>query len=500
VNSAPRTLLRLKRALALGLVALVAAPGLGSAPARSGGLRYRFADVTAEARLTGSTRTWGAAWADYDLDGDPDLLVGRHHATPRLYRNDGGLYSVVQDAGIQQAVDRHGCAWGEANEDGKPDLFCQVGANHGTGTGPKQLLIQTKTGFDNQAGKFGVVDALARGRTTNWIDYDGDGDLDLFLGNQQRRKHPNQMFRRRGTRFIEARAGVADQLTTLSSSWADWDRDGDPDLLVTQHRLGSTVAYENHRGQFEETKLRGITGKDWSSGAWGDYDGDGWIDLNVVGKWKNAIFRNVGGRFTRVYHRDIRQGRMSVWLDVDNDTDLDLFVVQGSPGNFPKRGAQNRADFLVLQRDTGFDRLRGFSYRGPTDGNGDSVAAADHNRDGRMDLFITNGLFHWAGPNELLENRTDGGNWAALDLTGSPANPFGMGSSVFVQAGSRSFWTYTSDGSNFRSQSEPGYVHLGLGPATAATARITWADGTRDCVNFSAGSIVMVNEGAHPCA
>jgi hypothetical protein len=494
----------MKRALVLGLCAvaasLTALPGLGTAGATesSRSARYRFADVTAVAGVSGSTRTWGAAWGDYDSDGDPDLLVGRHHAAPKLLRNDGGVFNAVKDPALV-AVDRHGCAWGEANWDGRPDLFCQVGANHGTGRGPKQLLIQTKTGFTNEASRFGVVDPLARGRTANWIDYDGDGDLDLFLGNQERPNHPNEMFRRRGTGFVEARAGLSDALTTLGSSWADWDRDGDPDLLVTQHKHGTAVAYENKRGQFKEVNLPGITGEDWSSAAWGDYDGDGWIDLHAVGKWENAIFRNIGGHFRRVYKRSVRQGRMSVWLDVDNDSDLDLFVVQGAPGNFESRQATNRADFLIVQKRSGFARLRGFSYRGPSAGNGDSVAAADYNRDGLMDVFVTNGLFHWRGPNVLLENMTDGGNWAALDLEGLPRDPFGMGASVLVDTDSRSYWIYTTDGVNFRSQSEPGYVHIGLGPATSAQARVIWPDGTRDCVNVTAGSVVVLNEGAGSC-
>jgi hypothetical protein len=495
----PRTPRIWLRALALGLLGLVAVPGLDPQPVRAGGATYRFVDVTERANLEGATRTWGAAWGDYDSDGDPDLLIGRHHGSPRLMNNQGGVYTGVQDPAVRVRVDRHGCAWGEANEDGKPDLFCQVGANRGEGTGPKQLLVQTKTGFDNQAAAFGVSDPLARGRTANWLDYDLDDDLDLFLGNQERRHHPNQMFRRRGTGFVEARAGLSDKLSSLSSSWADWDRDGDFDLLVTQHRNRPSIAYENSGGQFRAVKTKGLTGEDWSSAAWGDYDGDGWVDLHVVGKWKNAIFHNDRGRFTRVYSRSIRQGRNSVWLDVDNDMDLDLFVVQGAPGNFSRKRAENRADFLIVNRDGGFDRLRGFSYRGTSEGNGDSVAAADHNRDGRIDVFITIGLFHWIGPNVLLENRTTGGNWTALDLQGSPANPFGMGAAVMLRVGNKTFWSFTNDGVNFRSQSEPGYVHLGLGSATSGMARVIWPDGTRDCVNVAASSIVVVNEGANPC-
>ena len=124
--------------------------------------------------------------------------------------------------------------------------------------------------------------------------------LDLFVGNTDRSHTTNVMFRHGRTKFVKARVGVARELSTAGSSWADWDRDGDPDLVVQQHYPEATVAYENVRNRYRPVRLRGITGKTWLAATWGDFNGDGWPDVAMVGNDNAAIFRNRRGRFDRL--------------------------------------------------------------------------------------------------------------------------------------------------------------------------------------------------------
>lgn len=462
---------------------------------------YRFRDVTEAVGLTGTSRTWGSSWIDFEDDGDPDLFLVRHWEPAALFLNDAGSYSALQGEDELELVgmDRHLCAWGEADHDGRADLYCLQGANQGTGSGPNQLLLRAGDGLEDAADRYGVANRLGRGRTANWMDYDGDGDLDLFVGNTLREGVPNVLFERVRDVFEKRRVGLTQELDTVGSSWADWDRDGDPDLLLTQHYPNPAIAYENVEGLYRETTLPGISGVQWSSANWGDYDGDGWTDVHMVGRRNAVVFRNVRGRLEPRHRIGLNQGRMSVWFDVENDGDLDLFLVQGARGNVEHADAVNWPDFLLVQRSGRFVQVRGGGFRGTTEGNGDSVTAADHNRDGKVDLFIPNGLHKWTGPNVMLENRTDGGNWAALELEGSAKNPLGFGVRIRVVAGNKVYKRQLTDQVNFRAQSEVGYVHLGLGRSQLARVRVQWPDGTVDCVAIPQGAVFELEKGTLRC-
>lgn len=467
--------------------------------------RYVFADMAQAYGVAGQpTRTWGLVWADHDRDGDADILVGNHWQPAALYVNEAGSYRLTSPAPLaQKGIDRHACAWGEANGDGLADLYCAVGADMGTGTGSNQLLLQDAAGeLHDAAQDYGVRDKFGRGRTAQWLDYDGDGDLDLFVGNSKRPGHPNRLFRNDRGRFTPVGAGLADEYATVGSSWADYDRDSDPDLLLLREPPGTGILYRNTAGRFAPVNVPGLSDRVWISGAWGDFDADGWPDLALVNRRKLAIFANESGKLSRLRSLRLRQGSMAAWLDLENDGDLDLFVVQGAKGEQrrPSDDSRNRPDFFVVNRGGGrFERLRGISFAEPSFGNGQAVAAADGNGDGRLDLFVTNGNYYWQGTNVYIENRSRAGNFVAVRLEGTPWNPWGYGSEVRVTAGERSWRRAVTDGFNFQSQSDPSYVHFGIRDALLARAYVTWPDETTDCLMLRAGEVTTVHKGSSPC-
>jgi hypothetical protein len=285
----------------------------------------------------------------------------------------------------------------------------------------------------------------------------------------------------------------------LSSTWADWDRDGDPDLLVNQHHPYVTVAYENRRGSFEPVNLPRITAKKWLSASWGDYDADGWIDLQLAGRKRLRIYRNRKGRLRPVFKTMLKQGRAGTWFDVDNDGDLDSFVVQGAPGNRPHDDSVNWRDFLVVKKKDGFRRVEEASFRGPTTGNGEQATISDYDRDGRLDVFVTNGLHYYQGPTELLQNRSRAGNWGGLDLDGTRKNPFGFGAVVKWKVDGRVLRRELTDSVSFKGQSEVGYVHLGFGKAVTADVKVKWPDGAVDCTTLPSGTVLTVKKGSLGC-
>lgn len=477
------------------------------APADAAGARsqwrdkYAFHNVTNESGVAQRTRTWGSSWVDYDDDGDADVFVNRHWRRPRMFvKQETGYVRLRGQTDLTDVVvDRHQCAWGEANQDWAPDLYCVQGADRGKGSGPNQLLINEGGNLVDRAPAFGVTNSLGRGRTTNWIDFDLDGDLDLFVGNTERANRPNIMYERIAAGFKRSRVGLGWEMATVGSSWSDWDRDGDPDLLVLQHSPKNAVAFVNDGGRFRRGFIRHVSGRHWLSAAWGDYDGDGWTDLHLVNKRRSMILRNDHGFFRIRHDLELHQGRMSVWLDADNDADLDAFVVQGTRGVYRTPGLINRPDFLIVRHPMKFVRIRDDSFRGPRGGNADAVSAADHDRDGDVDVLVTNGFDQWRGPNQLLENVTAGGNWAGLVLRNTAANPFGYGARVYVETMRFAYWREVTDGVNFRSQSEVGYVHLGLRATTEARIEITWEPGVRDCFEVAAGTVTRVERGSAPC-
>lgn len=492
-------------ALAAGIVtvSLALEPGAveGDMAAAPSG-KYQFRDVTRAAGVLDTGRTWGSSWVDFEDDGDPDLFLVRHWREPILFLNDGGEFDAMPTPRSLRGtkMDRHQCTWGEANHDRLPDLLCSQGADNGQGEGPNQLLINTGDSLRDRARQFRIQYAKARGRTVNWVDYDGDEDLDAFLGTTLRPRFPMELYKRGRGNFRKARVGLSHELSVLSSTWADWDRDDDPDLLVTQHYPYVTVAYENIRGKrFRPVHLPRLTGKNWISANWGDFDGDGWIDLQVAGRKWLKIYRNKKGRLRPKYKTRLRQGRSGTWFDVDNDGDLDSFAVQGARGNRESADSVNWRDFLVIRTKGGFKRVEGSSFRGPTGGNGEQATIADFDRDGRLDVFVTNGLHYYEGRTVLLQNRTAAGNWGGIELDGSRKNPLGYGAVVKWRLGNLVLRRQLTDNVTFKGQSEVGYVHLGFRDRSVAEVKVKWPDGEVDCTTLATGSVLTVKKGNLGC-
>jgi hypothetical protein len=236
-----------------------------------------------------------------------------------------------------------------------------------------------------------------------WADYDGDGDLDLFVGFNGA---ANRLYRNDAGTLVDAApaAGVADARATRAGAWGDYDGDGDPDLLVGFAPGPQSVLklYRNDTGKF--TDVTAAVGVARDSGAvrqlsFVDTDGDGDVDLFVAFRDRpNVMFRNDAGKFADVAAdiglADRRKSVGAVWFDFDEDGDLDLYLanMDGDANALYRNDAGKFSDVSAE---------RGVAWGGrlPNDSTNGTVrpCAADVNGDGHIDIVTANygrrGLF-----------------------------------------------------------------------------------------------------------
>ncbi len=292
----------------------------------------RFALVQPE--LFGVTGGQPNAWADFDNDGDLDEFVGFRGRPNRLYRQDHGRFEdVAAAAGLADSVETRAAAWGDFDADGNVDLY--VGFIDGT---PNKLYRNDGDGrhFTDVAGRLGV-NVVGVTRQVSWIDYDNDGDLDLFVAFRDK---PNRLFRNDGGRFtdVTVESGIGDARKTVGAVWFDIDDDGDLDLFVANQNGDTNGLFRNDGGRFVDVAREWGVEAPRASEEFGgvgpavaDFDGDGYLDLFVANYGPSALYRNDGGkRFVEVT-KDAglffaQHATTPSWGDYDNDGRPDLYV------------------------------------------------------------------------------------------------------------------------------------------------------------------------------
>ncbi|HSL83724.1 MAG TPA: FG-GAP-like repeat-containing protein, partial [Thermoanaerobaculia bacterium] len=490
----------------------------------------RWIDVAGTLGVAATDLSGGAVMDDFDGDGWLDLVSTSWDpcAPMKAFRNDGrgGFEDVTRAWGLDVQLGGLNLVHADYDGDGDLDLLVLRGAwLGGDGLIRNSLLRNDLAGPSGRFVDVTVAAGLAYPayptQTAAWADYDGDGDLDLYVGNESPigstrpttlsgrtgRSFPSQLFENRGDgTFVDVarRAGVANLRFAKGVAWGDYDGDGHPDLYVSN--IGPNRLYRNlgpdAGGVVTFTDVAPETGTAEPAGGsfatwFFDYDQDGDLDLwvgrydapveTVLGSYLGlpasggaeaaggpgagetpVVYRNDGGRFTDA-SAELGLTRPLLPMganfgDLDNDGFPDVYLGTGVPDfaalmpNVMYRNDGGRR-FVDVTFAGGFGQLQ----------KGHGIAFGDFDRDGDQDLFQQlGGAYPYdEAPNALYENPGSDHAWIAVELAGARANRFGVGARIEarVRAGGEVRSVHAVAGSSGSFGGSSLVQEMGLGPA-----------------------------------
>jgi len=452
---------------------------------------------------------FGAAFFDYDGDGRLDLFVNAaKDQSGWLFKqdSDGSFHDVADTAGVADLANGRAAKCADYDNDGDIDVFvANLRGRNGTYAGPNRLYRNNGDGtFTDVAAQAhpALPSPNAPAFGAAWGDYNNDGWLDLYVVN--RREVRNQLFRSNGddgsgVTFTEVAAdlGLDDEKAGLEAVWLDYDNDGDPDLYLSQDKKGGNRLWRNNGdGTFQDVSVE--TGSnvtiDSMGLAVGDYNNDGYLDIyitNIVDSGappdvSNILLRNQGdGTFENVAPQlGVKVDRYSwgtSFLDHDNDGDLDLFVV-----NWSAVGGNSQAE-NVFFRNNGNGT---FSDATGEVGVGDSspgfgVAVGDYNDDGYLDMFVVNNSGLGSGERvpfrSILYRNVPGNNrWLKVRTQGVASNRDGIGARVLTWAGSLRQIREKRSGESYLCSHSPELEFGFKNAQTVDSLVVLWPSGTVD--------------------
>ncbi len=471
----------------------------------------RFRDVAGQLGLDVDDLSGGVVLEDFDNDGLLDLLVSGvgFHSQLRFFHNngDGTFTDRTAAAGLTGLTGGLNMVQADYNNDGFMDVFILRGAwLDNEGRWPNSLLRNNGDGtFTDVTEEAGLL-SFHPTQTAVWFDYNGDGLIDLFIGNESfgdKSVHPCELYRNNGDgTFTECAAenGVDIRGFVKAVVSADYNRDGRPDLYLSLRDSPNILlrndgpAGPDHspKAPWRFTNVAaaaGVTEPVYSFPCWfWDYDNDGWPDIFVSGyrihdvgdvaadylglpsdaERPRLYHNNHDGTFTDVTRQSglykVIHAMSGNFGDLDNDGWLDFYTGTGDPSLatlIPNRMFRNEGGrfFQEVTTSGGFGQLQ----------KGHGIAFGDINNDGEQDVYsVLGGAYpgdHYH--RQLFANPGHGNHWLKLRLEGVQSNRAAIGAviKVVAQTGSGEREIYRTVGSGGSFGASPMKQEIGLGQA-----------------------------------
>jgi len=438
---------------------------------------------SAPGKFTDATKAWGipadlddargCLFFDMDGDGDLDLLIVRSEQESLTLRNDGTKFAAA-DMGLKTGRGAHVATVFDYDKDGDLDIYIGYYGNgkHNAGQAKGRNLpsLDGRNGTANQMwrmesdGRYVEVGAEAGVADTGWtlaasiVDYDKDGDLDLYLANDF---GPNVMLRNDGAgKFTDATeaTGTGDRGSGMNVAVADIDGNGYWDFYVTNIDMFAKrikVVFPTDQSEID-------------------------IDASLVKAFQylngNKLYMNKAGgkrlrseEHTRFEPGDRGWGWDGRFFDYDNDGDEDMYMTNGW---IPGSSAADQKNIMFL-RDGDLFFVAPDSSAEAFAANSRSAVAVDIDRDGDLDLIVNN--FRRAPV--VLENRKrNKHNWVGIGLKGPGKNSRGIGATIVVKAGDKKWMRQLSCGNGYLGQQDE-VLHVGLAGSKIVDVEVRWPDG-----------------------
>ncbi len=448
-----------------------------------------FKKLTDGAVVNTLTDSRSINFADFNKDGLEDLLITQGNsagASDLIYFNKGDLIFEIQPHLTQQISDPSvGATIGDMNNDGLSDIYVASWYNK------KNVLFKGKenNGFD-----IIQMNPNSYSESASWGDYDNDGYLDLYVcnsGNNASDNHNLLYKNNTGTlTLLPDHKTVKETNFSRSATWIDYDNDGDIDLFICNENQTKNDLFKNEgNGNFIKVISAGDLLEEASgsmSASWADVNNDGWMDVFIcnsgffIGQPNRLYINNGDGTFTKragIFESDNGCSFSSSFSDYDNDGDVDLVVTNGFCNGLIR-------NFLYLNDGTGIFSKDLTSITSLQTQCSFGTAWGDLNNDGFPDLVIANCKNSSQAPmskNQIWINDGNENHWLKFKLAGVISNSLAIGARVYVSSvlnGVRikqvreltSVSGYCSQNSNI--------IHFGMGNAEVAdTIMVVWPSG-----------------------
>jgi len=457
----------------------------------------KFKDIARQLGVSQFNLCGGTVIDDFDNDGYLDIFTSTWDTAGDaiLFRNrgDGTFQKRIEEAGLSGICGGLNLIQADYNNDGAVDvLVLRGGWLNEAGKHPNSLLKNDGTGhFRDVTLEVGLGDSMFPTQTAAWADFNNDGHLDLYVGNED---GPSKLFVNDGRghfRNISFIAGVENNRFAKGVVWGDYNNDGFPDLYVSNYQQENRLYVNNKDSTFTDVAPElGVTGPVNSFPTWfWDFNNDGHLDLYVSSWWPDvkyvaaeffdlpheaetaALYQSDGqGGFNNVAVTQrlsaVSQPMGANFGDLDHDGWLDVYLGTGYPeyeALMPNLVYRNAGG-------TGFDDVTMAGGFGHVQ-KGHGVAFGDLNNNGDQDLYVQMGGAYPGDEfgNLLLENPGFQNHWIGIKLVGQTSNRSAIGCRIRVDVVEkerpRSIYKWVNSGGSFGAN--PLQQQIGLGRATA---------------------------------